>query len=1467
MNAIKTRRTLCVAVPVALAIAIFLLIRGCGKKPEPEVAEKEALFVPGDLARLKKLDRDGVLEYCRTQIRPANYEGILRGAHGALWAGEANAWDRVLLAAEALEGMKIENRVVPGDPARLAYKDGARWVIVRLDAKVDAEHADQPPAESVALADLPAQHPELFHTIQPSLVMDTDVGESRWSPAAAERVAEWAYRPVVLNTVGEGDNLHYQFQVGSQTLGEAALRGCRRVRLELTWRYKDQSSTWTRVLFDHENVKPAIPGHDAARTGDRYAIVVAAGPLMPEVLPTRTRMFELPGYTPVDDEPSRELLALGTKYQVDSDERTWALAGECKVDVAWTLPRIAIVASEVSSDGKDKPGLTVDALADAVEASGPRAREFHVARGLATDLVETRVVYEARRRPVISTSTVFSNFKADSPDSPSRRVTKIETEARRMLSEEPIGSITVLSALPPRSESVDETTATKSPARPTLTIERTADGLALRGLTPVDKAVAPWEGYAWNQSGTVAFGDRSQDLARVADGMLARKAGYLDYMLAFEVKTVWPRRSLPVTAGSVLTYVAQTKGKTERIAVEIQLDRGSPTGTWTNLETGKKGPVRGKWPEVLVADSQGMSMGVVLGPASAEGEAVKVAVQIGENDRKVAGRKIAITGGNAVELMDDGLPILLEWQHGDLALRLESASPVVRGTTRDAETHLPVTAEVALTRTVDVPVRNPIDLSKWKQEGPIKNGIWDVAPDGGSVLQKVNGDPTFFVSPDEYIDTTIRGKLRVDDLADDDYVGFVFGYQSPIRDKGHKDNDFDFLLFDWKKGNQAPAREGFSLVRVHGNFDMKENGEYAGFWDHKKRPQFEVLATDFGKGKGWKARTDHEFELSYHRDRVQISIDGKPIFDVKGSFKPGRFGFFNFSQEMVSYSGFASVGRKQTQVAVRKVDAAADGSFALAVPGARRRLILVLDRSGSMVYGLNPKDGLSPRDPPAKKGEQRIDYLRTAVNGLLDKLPKGVEVALWSFSTGPIDRDFENPRHTTVDCPFTTDLSRVRKAMEAIKPAHGTPLTGAINKALDHIEQDPLSANAQIVLLTDGENSSKVPAANVYRERKGSVVIHTIGFAIEPRGKAEQELRDLAEVSGGQFRIAGTGEALALAFEKLGTESRETQLVAKSSCHGPVEIRIPASDLGGAPLEVRMRHGCATCKCGDKTFLTVRKDNVQRLKECQGLSAKARQMIEERVKDGGWIVTIPTRRVNLGVVSAYAWWEIEPATGRMVGRTEDGLHGASVDPRSWPAAARDEAGKIPFVAWYTGIVAYTAGSVDAAMRWTRQPGFLNGTPEDLKRFIQANALDFAGRWWSEVGASAFPENMHNYWAGVCLNFTLQSMALGLPATDCLRQWAGALCDQAASTVRDTPKEMTGPFFKDHFGGQFQAIYSKAKELADRAGISPTDKAAAQSLLDDLDNMKKAWDDGVGQAFDCSRLRGGPVGARAGTTDR
>jgi len=198
----------------------------------------------------------------------------------------------------------------------------------------------------------------------------------------------------------------------------------------------------------------------------------------------------------------------------------------------------------------------------------------------------------------------------------------------------------------------------------------------------------------------------------------------------------------------------------------------------------------------------------------------------------------------------------------------------------------------------------PIDLRTWREEGPPANGTWTVSADGASVLQTINGDPTFFVSPDNYFNTTIQGKFKVETTSDDDFIGFVFGYQSPIAANNDPTNKFNFLLFDWKQTTQASggatAQEGFNLARVNGRF----TNFIPGFWGHASSDTFQVLATDYGANKGWQDNTEYTFELVYQASRIKISIDGATIFDVTGDFPAGRFGFYNYSQQSVRYQSF-----------------------------------------------------------------------------------------------------------------------------------------------------------------------------------------------------------------------------------------------------------------------------------------------------------------------------------------------------------------------------------------------------------------------------------------------------------------------------------------------------------------------------------------------------------------------------------
>lgn len=260
-----------------------------------------------------------------------------------------------------------------------------------------------------------------------------------------------------------------------------------------------------------------------------------------------------------------------------------------------------------------------------------------------------------------------------------------------------------------------------------------------------------------------------------------------------------------------------------------------------------------------------------------------------------------------------------------------------------------------------------IDLNTWTQQGPLTNGNWTVSPDGSNVVQSVNGNPTFFVSPESFIDRTFQGSFEVQSGGDNDFIGFVFGYQSPITADGDADTDYDFLLFSWKQANQSPALEGFTLSHVNGSPAPSV------FWNHQTDDPgegYNVIDTDLGPTRGWQTAREYEFTLTYETDRIQIAIQdidtGAPpafaaqetIFDVNftdldaalqtelgGSFQSGRFGFYNYSQADVRYEGFT------------------EDSNPVADPGgpylfSATNDTVTLDASGSY----DPDDGTAPGD-------------------------------------------------------------------------------------------------------------------------------------------------------------------------------------------------------------------------------------------------------------------------------------------------------------------------------------------------------------------------------------------------------------------------------------------------------------------------------------------------------------------------
>ena len=73
-----------------------------------------------------------------------------------------------------------------------------------------------------------------------------------------------------------------------------------------------------------------------------------------------------------------------------------------------------------------------------------------------------------------------------------------------------------------------------------------------------------------------------------------------------------------------------------------------------------------------------------------------------------------------------------------------------------------------------VPV--PVDLSGWTDDG---GGNWVLQAGNDSVLQTINGQPTVFYEAGSTAQgTALSGEITVQTTGDDDFIGFVLGYQA-----------------------------------------------------------------------------------------------------------------------------------------------------------------------------------------------------------------------------------------------------------------------------------------------------------------------------------------------------------------------------------------------------------------------------------------------------------------------------------------------------------------------------------------------------------------------------------------------------------------------------------------------------------------------------------------------------------------
>ena len=179
-------------------------------------------------------------------------------------------------------------------------------------------------------------------------------------------------------------------------------------------------------------------------------------------------------------------------------------------------------------------------------------------------------------------------------------------------------------------------------------------------------------------------------------------------------------------------------------------------------------------------------------------------------------------------------------------------------------------------------------VTDWYSDGS-SSAYWYV--DANNVLNQTNnaGQSVAYQSNGSAINKSFSGSIGVNRTSDNDFIGFVLGYQDGELNSHSKNRDL--WVIDWKGGNQwGMGSEGLALSHVtKKGFDEVQRGA--------------TLANT-----GWEPKTSYDYDLNFGSDLIELFIDGKLELSLTAAaagltaFADGAFGFYNYSQANAFYS-------------------------------------------------------------------------------------------------------------------------------------------------------------------------------------------------------------------------------------------------------------------------------------------------------------------------------------------------------------------------------------------------------------------------------------------------------------------------------------------------------------------------------------------------------------------------------------